>query len=69
MKFGVTKIIEIQIHRIVTISLGSPPTKFIFEYTDNSRQYHKIGPISPVDFYLQFVQPVFNINEKVNRKR
>lgn len=54
-----------EIHRIVTISLGSPPTKFIFEYTDNSRQYHKIGPISPVDFYLQFVQPVFNINEKI----
>jgi bleomycin hydrolase len=54
-----------EIHRIVTTCLGSPPEQIVFEYYDTSKQYQKIGPITPVDFYQQVVKPVFNIDNKV----
>ena len=54
-----------QVHRIVTVCLGSPPEQFTFEYYDSSKQYQKIGPISPVDFYQQIVKPIYNIDNKV----
>jgi len=54
-----------EIHRIVTTCLGSPPNQITFEYYDTSKQYQKIGPISPVDFYKQVVKPIFNMDNKV----
>ncbi|CAF1535752.1 unnamed protein product, partial [Adineta steineri] len=35
-----------EIHRIVTICLGSPPEQITFEYHDTAKQYQKIGPIT-----------------------
>ena len=54
-----------QIHRIVTTCLGSPPEQITFEYYDSSKQYQKIGPISPIEFYRQIIKPVFNVDSKV----
>ncbi|CAF1639722.1 unnamed protein product [Adineta ricciae] len=54
-----------EVHRIVTICLGSPPEQFTFEYYDSSKQYQKIGPISPIDFYQQIVKPIYNIDNKI----
>ena len=56
---------SIQIHRIVTICLGSPPDQITYEYYDIFKQYQKIGPISPMEFYKQFIKPVYDINDKV----
>lgn len=53
------------IHRIVGICLGIPPKTFTWEYYDKSKKHHKIGPISPLDFYKNHVQEHFNVSEKI----
>jgi len=36
-----------------------------WEYYDKEKQYHKIGPLTPLEFYQQYVQPHFNVSDKV----
>lgn len=54
-----------QIYNVCSITLGSPPEKFTWEYYNKNKEYKKIGPISPVDFYKEFVKPVFNMEDKL----
>lgn len=54
-----------EIYRIVSICLGIPPETFTWEYYDKSKTYHKIGPITPIDFYNEYVKPVYNVEDKV----
>jgi len=54
-----------QVHRILAICLGIPPATFTWEYYDKSKAYHKVGPISPVEFYEQHVKQHFNAAEQV----
>ncbi|XP_042298668.1 bleomycin hydrolase [Sceloporus undulatus] len=54
-----------EVFRVVTICLGSPPKTFTWEYYDKEKTYHKIGPISPLDFYREHVKPVFDMENKV----
>lgn len=53
------------IHKIVSICLGIPKDKFTWEYYDKSKTYHKIGPITPVQFYEEHVRPVYDVQNKV----
>lgn len=54
-----------EIYRVVGICLGVPPDTFTWEYYDKSKQYKKIGPISPKDFYENHVKNVFDATTKV----
>ncbi|XP_037072739.1 bleomycin hydrolase-like [Pollicipes pollicipes] len=54
-----------QIHRILAICLGLPPRSFTWEYYDREKAYHKVGPLSPRDFYERHVKPHFNAEEQV----
>lgn len=54
-----------EIYRIVSICLGIPPQTFTWEYYDKSKAYHKVGPLTPLEFYTEHVKPVFNIEDKV----
>lgn len=54
-----------QVFRVVTICLGSPPETFTWEFYDKEKNYHKIGPVSPLRFYKEHVKPVFNMEDKV----
>ncbi|XP_060612683.2 bleomycin hydrolase [Anolis sagrei] len=54
-----------EVFRVVTICLGSPPKTFTWEYYDKEKNYHKIGPISPLDFYKEHVKPLFDMESKV----
>ena len=49
----------------MSISLGTPPKEFTFEYYDKDKKYQKIGPISPLDFYKEHVKSHFNVDDKV----
>jgi len=53
------------IHRIVGICLGIPPKEFTWEYTTKKKEAHKVGPISPLGFYNDYVRPYFNVANKV----
>ena len=53
----------------MSISLGTPPKEFTFEFYDKDKKYGKIGPISPINFYTQHVKPRFNVDDKVSWNR
>lgn len=53
------------VYRIIGICFGIPPTTFEWHYYDKSKQFHTVGPISPLDFYEKHVKPVFDVTEKV----
>ncbi|KAM6463149.1 bleomycin hydrolase [Liasis olivaceus] len=54
-----------EVFRVVSICLGNPPTTFCWEYYDKEKNYHKIGPITPVKFYQDHIKPVFDMESKV----
>lgn len=53
------------IYRIVGICMGIPPATFEWQYYDKSKVFNSVGPITPLDFYLTHVRPVFDVVEKV----
>ena len=55
----------LQLYRIVSICIGTPPDTFTWEYYDKNKEYHKIGPITPLEFYKQHVKPLYNMEDKV----
>ena len=54
-----------QVFRIVSTCLGSPPETFCWEFRDKEKNYHKHGPVTPVQFYNEHVKPYFNMEDKV----
>ena len=53
------------IDSIVGICLGVPPKEFTWECYDKSKKYKKIGPLTPLTFYLEHVKPIFDVDTKV----
>ncbi|KAK8749943.1 hypothetical protein OTU49_015141 [Cherax quadricarinatus] len=54
-----------EIYRIVSICLGIPPQTFTWEYYDKAKAYHKVGPLTPLEFYTEYVKIVYNVEDKV----
>uniref|UniRef100_UPI00398E4AF1 bleomycin hydrolase n=1 Tax=Pristiophorus japonicus TaxID=55135 RepID=UPI00398E4AF1 len=54
-----------EVFRIVNICLGTPPETFTWEFRDKEKKYHKIGPLTPLQFYIEHVKPLFNMQDKV----
>ena len=46
--------------------MGVPSDEFVWDYYDTSKVYHKIGPVTPVQFYNDHVKPYFDMSSKVN---
>uniref|UniRef100_A0A0K2TMD0 Bleomycin hydrolase n=1 Tax=Lepeophtheirus salmonis TaxID=72036 RepID=A0A0K2TMD0_LEPSM len=53
------------IYRIIAICLSIPPESFVWEYYDKSKNYKKIGPITPLEFYQKYVKPLWNVSEHI----
>jgi len=53
-----------EIYKVCCVCLGSPLESFEWEYYDTDKQHHKVGPISPRDFYDKMVKPFFDLNDK-----
>ncbi|XP_063218773.1 bleomycin hydrolase isoform X2 [Bacillus rossius redtenbacheri] len=54
-----------EVFRVVAICLGTPVEKFTFEFYDKSKQYNSFGPVTPLEFYNNYVKPCFNVDDKV----
>lgn len=54
-----------EIFRVVCICLGNPPETFTWEYRDKDKNYQRIGPITPLEFYREHVKPLFNMENKI----
>ncbi|MDF7639629.1 aminopeptidase C [Lactobacillus sp. ESL0791] len=52
------------VFRILAISLGVPPKKFDFEYTDDNGDYHREDGITPKEFFDKYVG--MNLEEHVS---
>ena len=52
---------DLQIYRIMCITLGTPPSTVNFQYytkdKDGKQTQERIGPISPKDFYHTLIKP------------
>ncbi|KAJ4448966.1 hypothetical protein ANN_00358 [Periplaneta americana] len=53
------------VYRIVGICLGIPPETFSWEYYDKTKQFNSVGPVTPLDFYVKYVKPYYNVDDKV----
>ena len=54
-------------YQICSICLGTPPATFDWEYKDKDDKYVCHDNISPLQFYEQFVKPVFDMADKVSQ--
>lgn len=54
-----------EVYRVVSICVGSPPETFTWEFRDKEKTYHKIGPVTPQDFYREHVKPIYNVEDKI----
>ncbi|XP_053562119.1 bleomycin hydrolase [Bombina bombina] len=54
-----------EVYRVVSICLGSPPDTFSWEYRDKEKTFHKIGPVTPLEFYKEHVKPLYNVEDKI----
>ncbi|MBO0883143.1 MAG: aminopeptidase, partial [Mycobacterium sp.] len=43
------------LHRVLTIHLGTPPERFIWQWTDKDREFHRDGEITPTEFAAKYV--------------
>jgi bleomycin hydrolase len=43
-----------EVHRILTLHLGTPPTAFDWQYTDDQKAFHREGMITPQQFLAKY---------------
>lgn len=55
----------VQVFRVASVCLGSPPDTISWEYRDKDKNFHRMGPLSPQEFYREHVKPLYNIQDKV----
>ncbi|XP_026475135.1 bleomycin hydrolase [Ctenocephalides felis] len=55
----------VTVFNIVSICLGLPDEMITWEYVDKSKTYHSIGPITPQEFYIKHVKPIYDFDNKV----
>ncbi|XP_077578503.1 bleomycin hydrolase [Stigmatopora nigra] len=54
-----------EVFRVVSICLGSPPETICWEYRDKDKNFHRVGPITPQEFYKVHVKPLYNMEDKI----
>jgi bleomycin hydrolase len=54
------------LYLIVGICLGVPPETFTWEYYTKTKEFSSVGPVTPRDFYIKYVKPIFNVDDKVS---
>uniref|UniRef100_A0A8C6TBI5 Bleomycin hydrolase n=1 Tax=Neogobius melanostomus TaxID=47308 RepID=A0A8C6TBI5_9GOBI len=54
-----------EVFRVASVCLGSPPETICWEYRDKDKNFHRMGPLTPQDFYKEHVKPLYNIQDKI----
>lgn len=42
-------------YRVLSISFGTPPEKFTYEYRDENNTFHSTGEVTPMEFFKEFI--------------
>lgn len=65
-EFGLRAVLAaVQVFRVASVCLGSPPDTICWEYRDKDKNFHRMGPLTPQEFYREHVKPLYNIQDKV----
>lgn len=64
-KGDVRTVCAVQVFRVASVCLGSPPETICWEYRDKDKNFHRMGPLTPQEFYREHVKPLYNIQDKV----
>lgn len=59
-------LVAVQVFRVASVCLGSPPDTICWEYRDKDKNFHRMGPLTPQEFYREHVKPLYNIQDKVS---
>ena len=43
------------VHRVLSIHLGTPPTDFVWQYRDKDKAFHRVGTLTPREFAQRYV--------------
>ena len=43
------------VHRVLSIHLGTPPTDFVWQYRDKDKAFHRVGALTPREFAQRYV--------------
>lgn len=62
---GFMFLLSLQVFRVASVCLGSPPDTICWEYRDKDKNFHRMGPHTPQQFYREHVKPLYNIQDKV----
>ncbi|XP_070399902.1 bleomycin hydrolase isoform X3 [Nothobranchius furzeri] len=54
-----------EVFRVVSVCLGSPPETICWEFRDKEKNFHRMGPLTPRQFYREHVKPLYNMQDKV----
>uniref|UniRef100_A0A672I6G7 Bleomycin hydrolase n=1 Tax=Salarias fasciatus TaxID=181472 RepID=A0A672I6G7_SALFA len=54
-----------EVFRVASVCLGSPPETICWEYRDKDKNFNRMGPLTPQEFYREHVKPLYNIQDKV----
>jgi bleomycin hydrolase len=57
--------VSLQVFRVVSVCLGSPPETISWEYRDKDKAFNRMGPLTPQQFYKEHVKPLYNMQDKV----
>ena len=52
-----------EFYRMLSIHLGQPPSRFLWEWRDKDKEFHRHGEITPTEFFEQYVG--FDLDETV----
>uniref|UniRef100_A0A671NTJ1 Bleomycin hydrolase n=1 Tax=Sinocyclocheilus anshuiensis TaxID=1608454 RepID=A0A671NTJ1_9TELE len=54
-----------EVFRVASVCLGSPPDTICWEYRDKDKNFHRMGPLTPLEFYTKHVKPLYNLQDKI----
>ncbi|KAI3353901.1 hypothetical protein L3Q82_005108 [Scortum barcoo] len=54
-----------EVFRVASVCLGSPPETICWEYRDKDKNFHRMGPLTPQEFYREHVKLLYNIQDKI----
>jgi len=48
-----------EVYRILVVHLGEPPKTFQWQWRDKDQKFHRVGTITPTDFFKKYIGVVF----------
>ncbi|MCF2707210.1 C1 family peptidase [Arcanobacterium haemolyticum] len=46
------------VHRVLSIHLGTPPERFMWQYRDKDKEFHRVGELTPLEFAAKYAANV-----------